>query len=242
MSAAAQPEVCFFERDPRLALVRRSGAEALGTLLLMLAASASASVTLGLAPGTGGGALLHALATSGALVSLIIAFGPVSGGHFNPIITAGQWLSGERSLRCLSAYTLAQTIGAIAGGVLARALFPQAPIHIVPPTWQTIWSEVIATASLMTVVFACSRAKRAEVGPFAVSAWLVGMILYLPSSYASPVLAIGGLIATGPIALDGWSVALFLPAQIAGGLLAVGVVALVYGEPARPSAETRVLP
>lgn len=239
MSASPPAEVCFFEHNPRLALARRAGAEAVGTLLLMLAASASASVTLGLTPGTGAGALLHAMAASGALVSLIVALGPVSGGHFNPIITIGQWMRGERSLRCLSAYVPAQAIGALAGGVLSRLLFPQAPIRLDPMAWPLLTSELIGTASLMLIVFACSRAKRAEVGPFAVSAWLLGMILFLPSSYANPALVIGGLIANGPIAISGLSAAAFIPVQIVGGLLAVGIVGLVYGHTgeARPAAE-----
>src|ERR1700744_519501 len=98
MTTSARSEVCFFERNPHLALARRAGAEAVGTMMLMFAATGSAAVAAGIGAFTGAPLLLHALATSGALIGLIIAFGAVSGGHFNPIITTMQWLGGERSL------------------------------------------------------------------------------------------------------------------------------------------------
>jgi glycerol uptake facilitator-like aquaporin len=222
-------EVCFFERDPTLALTRRAGVEMVGTMMLMFAAGASAVVAAGFGQGNPSASLLHALATSGALVALIIAFGTVSGGHFNPIITAGQWLSGERSLRCTVAYIAAQTIGAFLGAILTRLVFPSAPVSIGQEGWALALSEVIAITGLMVIVFGSSRAQRSEAGPFAVGAWLTGIIMYVPSSYANPPLVIGALFATGPIVLSASSVALFVPAQILGGLVALLIVALGYG-------------
>jgi glycerol uptake facilitator-like aquaporin len=232
VTAPARSEVCFFERDPSLALVRRAGVEAVGTLMLMFAATGSAVVAAGMGAPVAAAVLLHALATSGALVGLIIAFGAVSGGHFNPIITVMQWLGGERSLRCAIAYTAGQLVGAIAGGMLARLVFP-VPVAAVPaPSWALTASEIVATAGLMIIVFGCSRAKRSEAGPFAVGAWLTGMIVFTPSSYANPALVIAAPIATGPIVLNAGSAALFVPAQLIGGLIALGIVALAYGRPA----------
>lgn len=229
MIAAARSEPCFFERDPGHPLVRRAGVEAVGTLMLMFAAAGSAVVAAGFGAPSAAALLMHALATSGALVALIIAFGAVSGGHFNPIITAGQWLRGERSARCTLAYIVAQIVGGLAGAALVRLIFPPPVAPAAPAGWPLVASEVIATAGLMIIVFGCARARRSEAGPFAVGAWLAGMIVFTPSSYANPALVIGALIATGPIAVGTCTAAFFVPAQLAGGLLALGVVAVGYG-------------
>lgn len=229
MNDRARSTVCFFEADPGHALARRAGIEGVGTFMLMFAAAGSAVVAAKLGAPVAAALLLHALATSGALVALILAFGAVSGGHFNPIITAGQWLRGERSSRCMIAYALCQIVGGLAGAMLARIVFPMPPASPATAGWPLVASEAIATAGLMIVVFGVSRARHAEAGPFAVGAWLTGMILYTPSAYANPALAIGALAAAGPIALTPATAGLFAAAQLFGGLLAVLVVSLGYG-------------
>ena len=83
--------------------------------MLMFAAAGSAVAAANFGAPSAAELLLHALATSGALIGLIASFGAVSGGHFNPIITLGQWLNGERSARCTVAYVVCQIIGGIAG-------------------------------------------------------------------------------------------------------------------------------
>jgi glycerol uptake facilitator-like aquaporin len=200
-----------------------------GTMMLMFAAAASAVVASRLSHDAVSATLLQAFGTSGSLVALINAFGAISGGHFNPIITAGQWIGGERSLRCMLAYVPGQTVGAIFGALLVRAVFPSPPSSMTPDRWLAVISEIIATTGLMTIVFGCSRAQRRETGPFSVGAWLVGMILYLPSSYANPALVLGALFASGPIALGGESAFAFVPAQVLGGILALIIVSIGYG-------------
>ena len=229
MSDRARSTVCFFEADPSHALARRAGIEGVGTFMLMFAATGSAVVAANFGAPVAAALLLHAVATSGALVGLILAFGAGSGGHFNPVITAGQWLRGERSSRCTIAYAICQTIGGLAGALLARIVFPAPAIPLATAGWALVASEVIATAGLMVIVFGVSRAKHAEAGPVAVGAWLTGMILYTPSSYANPAIAIGALVAAGPIMLTPATAGLFAVAQLAGGLLAVLVVSLGYG-------------
>jgi glycerol uptake facilitator-like aquaporin len=242
MTPPARSEVCFFERDPHLALARRAGVEAVGTLMLMFAATGSAVVAANFGTPTAAPVLLHALATSGALVGLIIAFGTVSGGHFNPIITTMQWLAGERTLRCTVAYVAGQLLGATAGAILARLVFVIPPIPLVPIGWPFVTSGVIATAGLMIIVLGSSRAKRSEAGPFAVGAWLTGMIMYTPSSYANPALVVGALFAVGPIVLPAHAIALFVPAQILGGLLALWIVMLAYGGAPSKQPDPRLAP
>lgn len=166
-------ETCFFEQDPGAALIRRATAEGVGTLLLMLAAAGSGLTVQHLLPGGRiPGLLASAFATAGALVGLIVAFGAVSGGHFNPLITALQWLGGERRLDCTLAYVAAQVAGAILGALLANGVFGSGmrPAVLLPATLTLISSEVLAAAGLMIVVFACARSGRTETGPFAVGA------------------------------------------------------------------------
>lgn len=243
MTTSVPTETCFFERDPTHALARRAGVEAVGTMLLMFAATGSAIVAASFGLPSAAALLMHAVATSGALVGLIIALGAVSGGHFNPIITAGQWLAGERSTRCLVAYVICQTAGGIAGAVLARCVFAAASVTpSAPSDWSLVASEVLATASLMIVVFGCSRAKRADTGPFAVGVWLAGMIIFTPSSYANPAIAIGALVAAGPIVIPASTAAYFVLAQILGGLIALWVVSLGYGDTGKMTAESKTLP
>jgi glycerol uptake facilitator-like aquaporin len=237
VSGSPPPEVCFFERNPSHPLARRAGIEGVGTFFLMFAAAGSADVAANLGAPSAAALLMHAIATSGALVGLIIAFGPISGGHFNPIITMGQWLTGDRSSRCTLTYTICQLIGGFAGALAARATFSMPIKPVAASGWPLIASEVVATTGLMLIVYGVSRAKRAESGPFAVGAWLTGMIIYSPSSYANPALALGALAATGPIVITGLSAGAFVLAQIVGGLIAVAVIALGYG----PSNERRTV-
>ena len=136
LAVQSKPATCFFEQHPDMALARRAMAEDLGTLLLMVAVTGSGlnaqrlfSDQLGL------GLLASAGVIAGALVSLIIAFGSVSGGHLNPLITGLQWLAGQRRLDCTLAYIAAQAGGAVLGAMLASRGFgtdSQAPDLVRP--------------------------------------------------------------------------------------------------------------
>jgi glycerol uptake facilitator-like aquaporin len=96
-------------------------AEFAGTLLLMLVVAGVGLTTRRGNPTLG--VMAEALGVAGALVGLIIAFGQVSGGHFNPLITLLQWLSGLRDLRCTIAYVAAQVAGGIVGALTAALMF-----------------------------------------------------------------------------------------------------------------------
>jgi len=172
---------CFHEHDPNVPLQRRAFVEALGSFLLVFVALASGVKAQLLAPSLPLVALIaNAIATAAALVGLILALGPVSGGHFNPLITALQWLRRERSSRCTLGYCAAQLAGASFGVALANMLFtPSQPSAIAVTTSlaQLLASEVLASAALMTIVFACSRSSLGSAGPLAVGAWLAAAII-----------------------------------------------------------------
>jgi glycerol uptake facilitator-like aquaporin len=231
----AQPpsgSTCFFERDPDYPLWRRSLAELIGTALLMLAATGATLTAQRLSthePAVG--AVIGAFGVAAPLVALIIAFGATSGGHFNPLITALQCMTGERTLRCTLGYIPAQCLGAIAGAVLATGVFvtqtPGVPAQVSHSS-RIAMSEVIASACLLIVVFACARSARRDTGPFAVGAWLFTAIIATPStSYANPAIAFAALFASGPIALSVPQALTYVPAEILGALLALALISAV---------------
>jgi glycerol uptake facilitator-like aquaporin len=224
MSAAlcairAMSATCFYEADPALSLVRRGLVEGVGSLLLMFIVTASHAPVAGAA----------------ALVALIMAFGAVSGGHYNPLITVLQWLGRERTTRCTLTYIAAQTAGALLGATLANAVLG---LHRVMPALQerSLWApdEFVATAGLMIIVFGCARSARAETGPFAVGTWVVAVAMTAPSAYMNPALTVGALLAAGPVSLSGQGILNHVPSQCAGALLAFAIICAAY----EPSAAT----
>ncbi|UYY58027.1 aquaporin [Sphingomonas sp. S2-65] len=229
MTRPTQP-TCFHEADPSLPLWRRAAAEALGTLLLVLAAAGAGIAASRLFAAVPGLVLpVLALVLAGALVSLIVALGSVSGGHFNPLITLLQWLAGERGGMCTLAYVAAQLIGGVAGGWCAARLWQVEAAGSGGLGWQGLGGELVASAGLMLVVFACSRSGRASTGPFAVGAWLVAGVLATPTtSYANPAVIAGALVAGGPLALGAGSALPYLLGEAAGALVALCVVVLLF--------------
>ena len=223
------PSTCFHEADPSADLKRRALAEGLGTALLMMAAGGGGLAAAHAWPEPGLAVPVTAVSIAAALVGLIVAFGPVSGGHFNPLITVLQWLAGERSLRCMSAYVAAQVAGGLAGGLLAAQLWG-APLGMGRPVgWHGFPSEAVASGGLMLVVFGCSRGGSAKAGPFAVGAWLIAAILATPTtSYANPAVVLGALVTAGPVSLAPQTGPVFVLAEFTGALVALALIALVF--------------
>ena len=117
------------------------------------------------------------------------------------------------------------------GALLANTLVAAGGTPIRPPaaTLTLAVSEFLAAAGLMAVVFGCARGGRAETGPFAVGAWLAAAILAMPSaSYANPAVTLGALFAAGPIGLSLSTALVYVPAQVAGALVALLVIAVAY--------------
>lgn len=211
-----RPTPCFVERDPHRSLVSRSAAEGVGTALLV-------TVVLCTGP-THPGPLAAAMAIAGALVGLILAFGPISGGHFNPLITLAQWALQRRDTRCAAAYVAAQLAGAAVGVVLARLLYPTASgfLPAANPNLVFAVSELVATSGLLAIVLFASSSGLGETGPFAVGAWLVGAIVVTPSgALANPALVFGAFLAglPGPVSASG--PVLYVGAEVLGAATAL---------------------
>ncbi|MFE9956081.1 aquaporin [Micromonospora sp. NPDC005299] len=234
-----------------LALPRRASAEFAGTALLVAAVVGSGIAAARLSPTDVGLQLLeNAIATALALGALILTFGPVSGAHFNPVVSAVDWWLGRRAgtgltARDLAAYTVAQVAGAIVGAVLADLMFglPAVAWSGTNRTGGNLWlAEVVATAGLVVLVFALARSGRTSAAPAAVGAYIGAAYWFTSStSFANPAVTIGRAFTDTFAGISPASVPGFIAAQLVGGLVAVAALAAWYPH-AADTADTVVVP
>ena len=169
-------------------------AEFVGTAFLLLAVVGSGIMAQRLCGGNVGLALLaNALATGGALIALILAFGPVSGAHFNPAVTLADAWQGGVVWPLVVPYMVAQVAGALAGTGLADAMFGLPAFfasHHERSGAPLLVSEFVATFGLLAVIWGCVR-SRPGATPFAVGAYILGAYWFTPStSFANPAVTI----------------------------------------------------
>lgn len=158
------------------ALARRALAELIGTALLVTAVVGSGIAAARLSPGDAGLQLLeNSLVTGAALVAVILAVGPVSGTHLNPVVTLADRVMGGLSSAAAAGYVAAQLAGGVIGAVLANLMFDLPAVTVSQHTRSAggLWlGEVVATFGLLLVVFGVVRSRRATVAPFAVGAYI----------------------------------------------------------------------
>jgi glycerol uptake facilitator-like aquaporin len=210
-----------------LTLSRRVAAEALGTALLLAAVVGSGIMGERLAGGNVALALLaNTLATGTALSALILSFGPISGAHFNPVVTLADLLRRRIDRRVAAAYVAAQIVGAFAGVCLAHLMFEEpllsASTHARSGAGQGL-SEVVATFGLVSVILACARSQPRSVA-FAVGAYISAAYWFTAStSFANPAVTLARAATDTFAGIRPADVPLFLGAQLLGGLLATGL-------------------
>ncbi|MCI4061136.1 aquaporin family protein [Micromonospora sp. R77] len=214
---------------------RRLLAEFTGTALLVTAVVGSGIMASTLSPGDVGLQLLeNSTATAFALGALILIFGPVSGAHFNPVVSAADWFLGRRAGtgltgRDLGGYVVAQVAGAISGSVLANLMFDLAAVDLSGSdrTGSHLWlGEVVATAGLILLIFALARSGRAPVAPAAVGAYIGAAYWFTSStSFANPAVTVGRAFTDTFAGIAPGSVPGFVAAQLVG--LAVGTTLLL---------------
>ncbi|WP_284343828.1 aquaporin [Dyella mobilis] len=239
--SALKIKTCFFEKDPSVSLYRRAFAEVAGTLLLVFCV-VSAGIAIQRVTSSHVATLaVLALVTGGALCGLVVAFGDASGGHFNPLITVLQWISGDRDIRCTMAYVIGQCAGGVVGALLANVLLAGERPATYPPTdvLHLMAAEAVTTAGLMIVIFGCMRGQRVMTGPFAVAAWLTAALLAFPACYMNPAIALSATWAAGVVALPVSRALLLILAQIAGAAGALAVISIAYprAKPAEPDSQ-----
>jgi glycerol uptake facilitator-like aquaporin len=219
-------------------LARRLLAEAVGTALLVAVVVGSGIAAQKLSPHDVGLQLLeNSLATVFGLAVLILQFGPVSGAHFNPVVSLADWLLGHRSghglpLREVTAYTLAQTLGAIVGAVLANAMYDLTPVQISTHhrvTTGVLLGEVIATSGLIGLIFTLARSGRAPLSAAAVGAYIGSAYWFTSStSFANPAVTIGRTFSDTFAGIAPASVGPFIAAQLLGAALGAALVRALH--------------
>jgi glycerol uptake facilitator-like aquaporin len=219
-------------------LGRRLTAELLGTALLVTVVVGSGIAAQRLSPTDVGLQLLeNSTATFLGLSILILLFGPVSGAHFNPVVSAADWLLGRRSDSGLSggevsAYTVAQVVGAIAGAELANLMYqvPLGDLSTKDRTGGHLWlGEVVATAGLVALIFALARTGRGALAAPAVGAYIGAAYWFTSStSFANPAVTIGRVFSDTFAGIAPSSVAGFIVAQLVGATIAVALLRWLY--------------
>ena len=215
------------------ALWRRLAAEFAGSAFLAALVIGSGIAAQRLSPGNVGLELLqNAAATAAGLFAIILMFGPVSGGHFNPVVSFADAALGGVSWRDAAAYLPAQVAGCIGGAVLANLMFGLNAVSISVKDRASgphFLSEVIATLGLLLVIFALARSGRGTAAPAAVGAYIGAAYFFTSStSFANPAISVGRMFSNTFAGIAPASVPVFATAQVTGGILAVVIIKLLY--------------
>jgi glycerol uptake facilitator-like aquaporin len=205
-------------------LARRITAEFLGTLFLLAAVVGSGIMGDRLSSGNIAIALLaNSIATGAALTALILAFGPISGAHFNPVVTLADAWQGETVWRDVPLYIAAQIGGAISGVAAAHLMFGEtlflASTHARSGSAQ-LFSEFIATFGLLAVIWGCGRPRPSTV-PYAVGAYITAAYWFTSStSFANPAVTLARATTNTFAGIRPSDVPGFILFQIAGAFAA----------------------
>ncbi len=214
-------------------------AEMLGTALLLVAVVGSGIMGDRLSGGNAAIALLaNSTATGTALVVLLLAFGPISGAHFNPAVSVAAAFQHDLSWLEAAWYSVAQIAGAFLGVAAADVMFGEPAFSASTHArggWPLALSEVIATFGLLLVIWSCSR-RRASVVPFAVGAYIAGAYWFTSStSFANPAVTLARAATNTFTGIRPLDVPLFLVAQAIGAAAATALCAWLV--PAASTAE-----
>lgn len=210
-----------------MSLPRRLVAEALGSAILLAAVVGSGIMGERLSAGNIALALLaNSLATGATLVALILAFGPVSGAHFNPVVTVADASQGGLAWRDVPGYLWAQLLGAFAGVAAADLMFGEpvfaASRHSRAGAAQLL-SEFIATFGLLAVIWGCARLRSSAV-PFAVGAYITGAYWFTAStSFANPAVTLARTVTNTFAGIRPVDAPAFIAAQFAGAAAATAL-------------------
>jgi arsenate reductase len=214
-------------------LARALFAELLGSAFLAALVIGSGIAAQQLSPGDAGLRLLeNAAATAAGLFTIIIMFGPISGGHFNPVVSLLDTIFGGLRRRDALAYVPVQTAGCVLGAVIANAMFARSAVsisthHRASPAH--LLAEVVATLGLLLVIFSLARTGRAASAPAAVGAYIGAAYFFTSSSsFANPAISVGRVFSDSFAGIAPESVPGFVVAQLVGAVAAIGVIRVLY--------------
>jgi len=228
-------------------LPRRLLAEFLGSAFLAALVIGSGIAAQELSPNDTGLALLeNAAATAAGLFTIILMFGPVSGGHFNPVVSLVDAHFGGLSWRDALAYVPTQIVGCVVGAIAANGMFALAAVSISThhrASGAHLFAEGVATLGLLLVIFSLARTGRATTAPAAVGAYIGAAYWFTSStSFANPAISVGRMFSNTFAGIAPASVPGFVLAQLAGGLVALGVIRTLYPDVTPADAAEVVVP
>ncbi|MET8078332.1 MIP/aquaporin family protein [Streptomyces sp. NPDC005303] len=238
MAPADEPQPAPRATPPQTArLLAKAAAELVGTAALVAVVVGSGIQATELTKDVGLQLLANSTATVFGLGVLILLLGPVSGAHFNPVVTLAEWWTGRRggagvTLREAAVYVPAQIVGAIAGAVLADAMFGKPLVE-----WSThdrsaghlLLGEVVATAGLILLIFGLARADQLRFAPVAIASYIGAAYWFTSStSFANPAVTIGRTFTDTFAGIAPGSLAGFIGMQLIGGVVGLTLVALIF--------------
>jgi glycerol uptake facilitator-like aquaporin len=214
-------------------LWRRLLAEFLGSGLLAAVVVGSGIAAQNLSPGDVGLELLeNAIATGAGLFVLIVTLGPVSGAHFNPVVSFVDAALGGLAWAEAAAYLVVQVLGCVGGAVLANAMFALPVVSMSTTARMSgphFVSEVVATAGLVLVIFALARSHRGSLAAPAVGAYIAAAYFFTSStSFANPAIAVGRAFSNTFAGIAPASLPGYVGAEVIGGVVALVVVRVLY--------------
>jgi arsenate reductase len=229
------------------ALWRRLVAEFLGSAFLAAIVIGSGIAAQQLSPGDIGLELFeNAAATAAGLYAIILMFGPVSGAHFNPVVSFVDAAFGGLRWTDASAYLGAQVAGCMGGAIVANVMFGLEAVSISTKhraSGPHFVSEVVATLGLLLVIFALARSGRGRSAPAAVGAYIGAAYFFTSStSFANPAITLGRMLSNSFAGIAPSSAPLFIAAQVAGAVVAVGAIRVLYPSVTPTEAANVVLP
>jgi len=228
-------------------LPRRLLAEFLGSAFLAALVIGSGIAAQQLSPNDTGLALLeNSAATAAGLFAIILMFGPVSGGHFNPVVSLVDAYFGGLTWRDALAYIPAQIAGCVTGAITANGMFALTAISISTQhraSGAHLFAEVIATLGLLLVIFSLARSGRASTAPAAVGAYIGAAYWFTSStSFANPAISVGRIFSDTFAGIAPASVPAFTVAQVAGGVIAIAALRVLYPDVTPRDAANVVMP
>jgi glycerol uptake facilitator-like aquaporin len=192
--------------------------------------------------------LENSTATVFGLTVLILLFGPVSGAHFNPVVSLADWFVGRSTRSGLSlpdagAYVVAQVVGAVGGALLANSMFA-VPFSLSATdrfTGGHLIGEVVATAGLLALIFSLARSSRGAVAAPAVGAYIGAAYWFTSStSFANPAVTVGRIFSDTFAGISAGSAPGYIAAQVLGAAIGVAVVLFLYPDAAKGAADVVV--
>ena len=208
--------------------MRKLLAEFLGTALLVAIVVGSGIMATDLTEDVGLQLLINTIATVFGLAVLILILAPISGAHFNPVVTLIDLIQGKSSVIQFLQYAVVQTAGAITGAFLANAMFDQAIIQTATKlrSGSNLYlAEIVATAGLILVINLLINQKNLTVIPAAVAAWIGSAYFFTSStSFANPAVTIGRTFSDSFAGIAPECAPQFIAAQILGALIGLGLV------------------